>query len=154
MTAEIPVATDRDVLITRVFAAPREVVWRYFTEPARIAEWFGPIGVHVDPSSVAVDLRVGGRWELDMIVDEDCKHSPITGVITALDPPEHLEIRMSARPDPGMEIDDILLRLWFHDHGDRTRLTLHQGPFEPEFRDRTAEGWELSFGKIDALVGR
>jgi uncharacterized protein YndB with AHSA1/START domain len=154
MTAEIPVASERDVFITRVFAAPREVVWRFFTDPARIAEWFGPTGVHVHPGSVHVDLRVGGRWELEMVVDDDGKRSPIAGVITAFDPLEHLEIRMSARPDPGMELDDILLRLWFHDHGDRTRLTLHQGPFEPEFRDRTAEGWELSFDKIDELVAR
>ncbi len=150
---ENPVATDRDVLITRAFAAPRDVVWRFFTDAARLAEWFGPVGVSVDPATAVVEPRVGGRWELTM-VDEDCKYSPITGVITAFEPEEYLEIRMSARPDPGVELEDIVIRLWFHDHGDRTRLTLHQGPFEPEFRERTAEGWELSFGKIDALVAR
>jgi uncharacterized protein YndB with AHSA1/START domain len=153
MTApDIPVATDRDVLITRAFAAPRSVVWRFFTEGPRLAEWFGPVGVAVDPATTVVEPRVGGRWELTM-VDQDCKYSPIRGVFTAFDPEEYLEIRMSARPDPGVELDDIVVRLWFHDHGDRTRLTLHQGPFEPEFRARTAEGWELSFGKIDQLVG-
>ena len=69
MTPEIPVATERDVLITRVFAAPRDLVWRFFTEAPRLAEWFGPVGVHVDPASVTVEPRVGGRWELTMIVD-------------------------------------------------------------------------------------
>jgi uncharacterized protein YndB with AHSA1/START domain len=152
MTPEIPVATERDVLITRAFDAPRSVVWRFFTEPARLADWFGPDGVHVDPASVVVELHPGGRWELTMIEDASGKASPITGVIAAVEPEEHLEIRMSARPDPGVELDDIVLRLWFHDHGERTRLTLHQGPFEPEFRDRTAEGWELSFAKIDELA--
>jgi uncharacterized protein YndB with AHSA1/START domain len=152
MTPEIPAATERDVLITRAFAAPRAVVWRFFTDAARLAEWFGPTDVHVDPTSVHVEPRVGGRWEVTMIEDGSGRPSPITGVITAIEDEEYLEIRMSAAPDAGVELDDIMLRLWFHDHGDRTRLTLHQGPFEPEFRDLTAEGWELSFAKIDGLV--
>lgn len=149
---DIPVAADTDVLITRAFAAPRHVVWRFFTEAERLAEWFGPVGVQVDPATTVVEPRVGGRWELTM-VDEDCTYSPIIGTFTAFDPEDYLEIRMSARPDPGVELDDIVIRLWFHDHGERTRLTLLQGPFAFGFRERTAEGWELSFGKIDALVG-
>jgi uncharacterized protein YndB with AHSA1/START domain len=152
MIPEIPVATDRDVFITRAFAAPRDVVWRFFTEPARLAQWFGPTGVHVDPESVAVELRPGGRWDLDMVDDETGQHYPVRTVITAVEPPEYLEGRLSARPNGEEEVEDVVLRLWFHDHGDRTRLTLHQGPFAPELRDQTAAGWELSFQKIDALV--
>ena len=44
---DIPAAADTDVFITRAFAAPREVVWRFFTEPEYLARWFGPVGVHV-----------------------------------------------------------------------------------------------------------
>ena len=49
--------------------------------------------------------------------------------------------------------DSITLRIWFHDHGAKTRMTLHQGPFTPEFRDMTRDGWESSFVKIDAILG-
>jgi hypothetical protein len=39
----------------------------------------------------------------------------------------------------------------FHDHGDTTRLTLHQGPFTDEMRDLTFEGWNQSFEKLDVI---
>ena len=58
------------------------------------------------------------------------------------------EGRVRERPDR----PTVVLRVWFHDHGDKTRITLHQGPFTAEFRDMTAEGWEESFQKIDAIV--
>jgi hypothetical protein len=46
----------------------------------------------------------------------------------------------------------IRLRIWLHDHGDKTRMTLHQGPFTPEFRDMTVDGWNESFVKLDAAL--
>lgn len=46
-------------------------------------------------------------------------------------------------------LDNVILRIQFHDHGDHTRITLHQGPFSAEARDMTAEGWEESFVKMD-----
>jgi uncharacterized protein YndB with AHSA1/START domain len=148
----IPQQTDRDVLITRMFAAPRDVVWKFFTEPEFLAQWFGPTGTHVDPSTVAVDLRAGGRWDLDMVDDETGQHFPIRTMLTVVTPPEYLEGDMSSRP-PGDDVDGpVTLRMWFHDHGDKTRLTMHQGPFGAEFRDLTAGGWELSFLKIDAIL--
>jgi uncharacterized protein YndB with AHSA1/START domain len=145
----IPEALETDVFITRAFAAPRDVVWKFFTEPEFLAKWFGPIGVHVDPASVSVDLRVGGSWDLDMVDDETGEHYPIRTVLNAVIPPEYLEGTL-ASPEGG----DVTLRIWLHDHGDKTRLTLHQGPFTPEFRDMTIDGWELSFQKIDAILAR
>jgi uncharacterized protein YndB with AHSA1/START domain len=54
------------IAITRVFEAPRERVWREFTEPDRFADWFGGAEGEVPPSSVAMDVRVGGAWRLTM----------------------------------------------------------------------------------------
>jgi uncharacterized protein YndB with AHSA1/START domain len=151
-TPAIPIVTDDDLFITRAFDAPRDVVWKFFTEPEFLAQWFGPVGVHVDPASVAVELHEGGRWDLDMVDDETDQHYPIRMRLTVVTPPEYLEGVMNSRP-PGDTISgDIILRMWFHDHGAKTRLTLHQGPFGAEFRDMTGEGWELSFTKIDQLL--
>lgn len=58
---DIPTAADTDVFITRAFAAPRDVVWRFLTEPELLAQWFGPTGVHVDSASVIVEPRRAGR---------------------------------------------------------------------------------------------
>ena len=141
---DIPVAADTDVFITRVFAASREVVWRFFTEPAYLAKWFGPATVHVE-------LRAGGAWDLDMVDDASGDHYPLRVRLTTVIPPEYLEGSASADAQDG-EIRDVTLRIWLHDHGDKTRMTLHQGPFAPEFRQPTVDGWTESFHKVDDLL--
>lgn len=143
---EVPPATDRDVFLTRVFAAPRAIVWRFFSDPALLG-WFGPHGVHVDPDSVEIDLRPGGAWNLDMVDDLTSERYPMRATLSAVAPPEYLEGRAEI---PGGEA--VTLRIWLHDHGDRTRLTLHQGPFSDQHRRMTASGWEGSFEKIDAMI--
>ena len=148
---EIPAATDSDLFLTRAFDAPREVVWRFFTEPELLALWFGPNEVHVDPASVVIELRVGGRLDLDMVDNASGERYPVRSTLVAVTPPEYLEGELSAVDGSGPQ-NELRLRIWLHDHGPKTRLTLHQGPFTPEFRDMTGAGWEASFVKIDALV--
>lgn len=147
----IPEVADTDVYITRAFDAPRDVVWRFFTEPALLAQWFGPTSVHIDSDTVRVELHPGGRWDLDMVDNETGEHYPFRSRLTVVIPPEYLE--GSEIPTAGMgPADSITLRIWLHDHGPKTRMTLHQGPFSPEFRDMTRDGWMLSFDKLDAAL--
>lgn len=141
---------DTDVYITRAFAAPRETVFAFFTQPEHLASWFGPSGVHVPVDSVTVEARVGGRWELAMVDDATGERYPMIGTITEFVAPELLVVVSNADSGVG-QLDNITLRIQFHDHGERTRVTLHQGPFTDEQRDMTAEGWELSFVKMDAI---
>lgn len=149
---EVPEVLDTDVYITRVFAAPREVVWRFFTEPEYMARWFGPSSVHVDRSTVRVQLHPGGSWDLDMVDNDSGEHYPIRARLTVVIPPEYLEgLETSGAPEMS-PADGIRLRIWLHDHGDRTRMTLHQGPFLPEYRDMTTDGWNESFLKVDAIL--
>lgn len=148
---EIPTADDTDVFLTRVFAAPRDVVWAFFTDPQHLPKWFGPAGVHVDPDDIQIDLRVGGTWNLVMVDDATGARYPIRTRITAVTPPEYLEGAADAEAADG-PIRGVTLRMWFHDHGDRTRLTLHQGPFTDEQRHQTADGWESSFDRMDAAL--
>lgn len=145
--------TEHDVFITRSFAAPRDVVWRFWTEPALLATWFGPEGVDVPVESVTVELVEQGRWELTMVDTAAGSSHPIQGRIVAFQAPEFLEVQLTALTAAG-PVDDVVLRLQFHDHGDRTRLTLHQGPFTDEIRDMTRAGWVLSFAKLDTLLER
>ncbi|UFS60513.1 SRPBCC family protein [Subtercola endophyticus] len=144
---------DTDVYITRMFAAPRELVFRFFTEPEHLASWFGPTGFSVPVETVEIDPRVGGRWNLSMVDDTTGESYPIRGEIVEFDPPERIVVAMNAQSDLG-PLDKITLRLQFHDHGERTRLTLHQGPFSAIERQHTEGGWELSFAKLDSLFAR
>jgi len=151
---EIPAALDTDVFITRVFAAPRDVVWKFFTEPEYMARWFGPSTVHVDPATVKVQLHPGGSWDLDMVDNDSAEHYPIRAKLVAVIPPEYLEGEESGVEQMTPGGGGIRLRIWLHDHGDKTRMTLHQGPFTPEFRDMTVDGWNESFLKVDAILAK
>jgi uncharacterized protein YndB with AHSA1/START domain len=151
MTDDRPTGiADTDVYMSRAFAAPRDVVWRFWTEPALLARWFGPTGFHVPVESVDIDMRPGGRWNLDMVSDETGERFPLRTDILEVERPEHFVGDAVADTDTGF-LENMRLRVQLHDHGAWTRVTIHQGPFTPVLRDRTIEGWELSFQKLDAL---
>jgi uncharacterized protein YndB with AHSA1/START domain len=145
----LPEVTDRDVFITRSFDAPVDVVWKFWTQPTLLTQWFGPHGISVPADSVEVEAREGGSWNLTM--KDDAGAYPIRATITKLVPNEYLEMVMQSDTREGV-LDNEVLRIQFHDHGDKTRMTLHQGPFSPEFRDMTRDGWNESFVKLDAIL--
>ncbi|MBN9240448.1 MAG: hypothetical protein BGO97_12100 [Micrococcales bacterium 70-64] len=146
---DLPAVTERDVYITRSFAAPRDIVWKFWTEPARLAEWFGPTGVHTPLDRIEVTLEEGGTWYLGMTDDASGELYPLSATFLKIRAPEYLEVHIATASQG--EIEDVILRVQFHDHGETTRMTLHQGPFTPENRDLTVEGWEQSFAKLDAV---
>jgi len=146
---DLPAVTERDVYITRSFAAPRDIVWKFWTEPARLAEWFGPTGVHTPLDRIEVTLEEGGTWYLGMTDDASGELYPLSATFLKIQAPEYLEVHIATASQG--EIEDVILRVQFHDHGETTRMTLHQGPFTPENRDLTVEGWEQSFAKLDAV---
>ena len=79
-------ADGADFVMERVFAAPRELVWRAITEPKHIPNWWGPRDV---PMTVeAMDFRVGGRWRwIGHSADGD---APFTGEYLEIVPPERI----------------------------------------------------------------
>lgn len=143
--------TDRDVFVTRAFTAPVATVWKFWTQPELISQWFGPDGFDVPLDTVVIEPKVGGRWELTMREIASGNLFPITGTITEIVPNEYIEIAADASTDSG-ELEDLGLRITFHDHGDKTRVTLHQGEFTDEQKEQTAVGWEMSWVKLDGLL--
>jgi hypothetical protein len=80
----------RRISITRVFNAPREEVWRAWTEPERISQWWGKRGWSTPVSSVELDVRPGGVFRLNSINDEDGREMPMDAVYTEVVAPERL----------------------------------------------------------------
>ncbi|MCA9611355.1 MAG: SRPBCC family protein [Myxococcales bacterium] len=64
-------ALDREIVIMRVYDAPRDLVFEAWTNPEHIVRWFGPNGFEV--TTHEIDLRVGGRWRFDFL-GPDGKH--------------------------------------------------------------------------------
>ncbi len=143
---------ERTVLITRVFEAPREQVFRAWTDPEQIAGWYGPPHMEAPRERIEVDLRVGGRWELTMVRrDGGGGEFSIGYEIVELVEPELLVLRSDPMPEMGME-EGTVVRLELHDHGEKTRLTLSDGPLPPPGRDGAEAGWNAALEKLAALV--
>jgi uncharacterized protein YndB with AHSA1/START domain len=68
MNDPMPVAAaDQQILITRIFDAPREQVFKAWTDPDQVAAWYGPAHFDTPRDRIHIDLRVGGRYELTMV---------------------------------------------------------------------------------------
>ena len=145
--------TDRDVHMTRSFDAPRELVWKFWTEPERLAEWFGPDTVTTPRETVSITPEAGGEWNLVMRDNATGAEYPMNTRFVEVREPEYLEMVIdAAASDIVGELETLRLRVTFHDHGEKTRITLHQGPFTDEQKRATSTGWEQSFVKLDAII--
>src|SRR5262249_9104994 len=142
-------APDQQVVITRVFDAPRELVFRAWTEPAQVAKWFGPQGFDIPPDSVVVDLHVGGRFELRMVRSEKGFEMALAYEILELVEPELLVLRHDAKPELGIPTATVT-RVEFHDENAKTRMVLTDGPYTESAHAEA--GWVQAFDKLAALV--
>jgi uncharacterized protein YndB with AHSA1/START domain len=152
MSDSTPVeATDQQVLITRVFEAPREKVFRAWTEPEQVAAWFGPEQMDTPRERIRIDPRVGGRYELTMVRRDGGGEFTIGYDIVELVEPELIVMRSDPMPEAGMH-EPTVVRVEFHDHGEKTRMTLSDGPLPRAGRDHAEGGWNAAFDKLGALV--
>ncbi|MEU4692780.1 SRPBCC domain-containing protein [Actinoplanes sp. NPDC023714] len=144
-----------DLVITRIFDAPRELVFRAFTDPDQLAAWFGPVGWSVPRDTVDLDVRPGGHQRFTMVNDDDpAITSPVNAGFTEVVENELLAGEENVAHIPDFGTDTLRLRIEFHDEpGGRTRLVLTQSPFPEPMHEGAEEGWGSSFTKLDKLLG-
>jgi len=151
MTDSTPTAgASQEVLITRIFEAPRERVFKAWTDADEVAAWFGPEQMTTPREHIHIDLRVGGRYELTMVGREGGGEFSIGYEIIELLEPELIVLRSDPMPEAGMH-EPTVLRVEFHDHGEKTRMTLSDGPF-PAGAGHAEAGWNAAFEKLEAVV--
>jgi uncharacterized protein YndB with AHSA1/START domain len=112
---------SRKVTITRVFDAPRELVWKAWTDPKHLARWWGPNGF-TNPVCEA-DARVGGVWRIVMRAP-DGNEFPCGGVYREVVKPERLVFTNIAMDKDGNHVIDGLTTVIFAAEGSKTKLTL------------------------------
>jgi uncharacterized protein YndB with AHSA1/START domain len=145
--------------LERVFDAPRELVWKAFTDPDQVSAWFGPVGYSVPRDTVDMDVRVGGHERFMMVADdpEAPPGGPVNATFTEVREPELLVAREHLEGEMAefFGSEHIDMRIEFHEEGDgKTRLVLHQGPYKEEISTDAREGWTSSFTKLDTLLAR
>jgi uncharacterized protein YndB with AHSA1/START domain len=142
-------AQDQQVLITRIFDAPREAVFRAWTDPDQVAQWFGPEGFDTPRETVEIDLRVGGRYVLEMARGDS--RMPVRYEIVELDPPRLLVLKSGPMPEVGIHAPTFT-RIELHDHDGKTRMSLSDGPYTESAHAEA--GWNGAFAKLEALLPR
>jgi len=137
-------AGEHGMTMTRVFDAPRERVWREWTEPEAFADWFGGADAEVPLSSVAMDVRPGGAWRATMFAGGREIHWE--GEYREVSAPERLVLTITDRPGDERELVTVVLS----DLGDgRTEMRFEQrGHMTPEQYDATSQGWGTFFDCI------
>ena len=134
------------ISITRVFEAPRERIWREWTEPDRFADWFGGAGGEVAPSSVAMDVRVGGAWRLTMRVREGevLWHGEYREVVE----PERIVFTLSDQPSPGAGHAIVLVELGEVGESRTEMRFVQRGSLSPAQTSAARYGWSRFFDRI------
>lgn len=110
--------------IERTFAAPRELVWKMFSDPVHLVRWWGPSGF-TNPVC-ELDFRVGGRWR-HVMRGPDGKEYPTDSTFIEIEPPERIVYR-NATPEGEIWGDNpppsFVRTLTFAETGGMTTLKL------------------------------
>jgi len=141
---------DREIVLSRVFDAPRELVFKAWTENEQLSAWFCPKGFTTKTHEI--DVRVGGRWRFDMIAPDGTVYDNRM-VFLEIKAPQLIVI------DHGHDKDDDPTRfrvtVTFDAQSDgKTVLTMRQLHPTKEQRD-TGIGFgavEIGYGTIDNLA--
>ena len=160
----IPRASERELVITRIFDLPRDLVWRAWTDPKHIQRWWGPKGV---TSPICInDFRVGGRYLYCMRSPEGQEFWTM-GVYLDIAPVERIvhtdsfcdaDGHVVPASTYGLSADfplETLLTEIFEDLGGKTRFTLRQsGVPAGTDSDSARQGWNEALDRIVEVINR
>jgi uncharacterized protein YndB with AHSA1/START domain len=89
-------ATAREITITRTFDAPRELVWKAWTDPEHLARWWGPVGRTTPVDSITLEPRPGGTFRVSSISEEHGDDVVTLGTYREVVEPERLVLEEAA----------------------------------------------------------
>jgi uncharacterized protein YndB with AHSA1/START domain len=135
--AKAPV--ERELVVERVFDAPRRLVFRLWTQPEHAARWWGPQGFTT--LLCQMDVRPGGAWRRRMRSPDGAVHVK-RGVYREVVEPERLVFTYADEDAHGRLGRETLVTVSFAEAGGKTKLTLHQAAFDTAAaRDAHQGGW-------------
>lgn len=140
--------------IARTIAAPREVVWKAWTDQMGFRQWMGPVGW--DVTDCSIDLRPGGRWTTTQRSPDGALH-PTGGSYLAVEPPRHLAFNWVLNAPDGSVVMEAEHHVRLEARGRETELTLEirilvAGPGSEAFVNGVRGGWTGTLGKLAAFV--
>ncbi len=153
-----PNQNRKELTITRIFDAPRELVWKAWTEPERVKRWWGPKDFTAPFSTL--DFRVGGAY-LNCMRSPDGKDYWSTGVYQEIVPMERIVYTDSFADEKGNVVPathyglsadhplEMLVTVTFEEEKGKTKMTLRHAGLPPgTMSDMANAGWNQSFDKL------
>jgi uncharacterized protein YndB with AHSA1/START domain len=151
-------SVEQGLVITRVFNAPRELLWKAWTEPERVRRWWGP--KNFTSPECKIDLRVGGKYLFCMQSPEG-KDYWSTGIYNEILPMQRLVCTDSFADEKGNVVHashyglpgdwplELLVTVTFEENEGKTTMTLrHEGIPAGTMSDNTEAVWNESFDKL------
>jgi uncharacterized protein YndB with AHSA1/START domain len=138
----------QEITITRVFDAPRELVWEAWTKPEQLARWWGPAGWTNRLETITMDVRPGGSFRVSSVSDSDGTEMTSEGVYREVVEPERLVLDESAEDAWHQGAVSVAT---FNDLGDgRTEIVLQSTIHTTDEMRGTAEAGMA--GSLDRLA--
>ena len=159
-TAQATPTATREVTLTRIYDAPRSLVFRMWTDPVHMAQWWGP-KLFTNPVC-ELDVRPGGKIWIVMRgpkgtdFDQDF---PMSGTFHEVVEPERLVFTAIAEDKDGNPLLEAHTTVTFEDQGGKTKLTVQANavglaPVAPQMLAGMEAGWSQSLEKLADLVAR
>jgi len=138
--------------LERTFAAPREEVFRAWTQPEVLRRWWAA-APDWEGTRAEVDVRVGGRYRLSMRDPQSGDEHTVGGEYVEIDPPARLVYTWTWEGgDADSPSAGSMVTVEFLEDGERTTVVLtHDGIADERSRDQHAQGWT---GCLDNLGTR
>jgi uncharacterized protein YndB with AHSA1/START domain len=155
-TAEATKLSEREITITRVFDAPRALVFEAWTDAAQLAQWWGPKGF-TNPVC-EIDVRVGGAIRIHMR-SPDGQVYPMRGEFREIVAPERLVFTNIAVDGADEPIIEGLTTVTFAERGGKTTMTLHTRgravvDYAAGYLQGMEAGWTGSIDKLQTLLAK
>lgn len=154
MTAGAQATAQRDVIVTRVFDAPRALVFEMWTDPKRMARWWGPSGF-TNPVC-ELDVRPGGAIRIHMRAPDGTVY-PMTGSFREIVEPERIVFTAVAQDHAGNPLLEVLTTATFAHQAGKTELTVDAravglAPVAPQMLAGMETGWTQSLERLAGVV--
>ena len=151
-TFTVSTPSDREIRLTRLFDAPRHLVFEALTKPEHIKRWWGALGDGYSVPVCEVDLRPGGKWRF--VNRHPNGDAEFYGVYREITPPERLVYTETYAPFPD---GDSLVTTELRDENGKTRMTVTALYPSLDVRDMVLKtgmerGAALSYDRLDELV--
>ena len=154
--AAAPPVSETEVVLTRVFDAPRALVFKVWTQPHHLAQWWGPRDF-TNPVC-ELDVRIGGKIVIHMRGPDGTVY-PMTGTFREIVVPERLVFTAIAEDRNGAAQLEGLITVTFEEEGGKTRLTVREKavalvPAAAAILARMETGWAQSLHRLETVVAK